>query len=364
MNRQEGIWLWLSLVRGMNARKAGMLLERFGTLDALFAASEHELSAHVGASAAVQLMRLRDKAALNRRATLLHEMGAVLLTPDSAGYPDSLRDLPDAPIALYAKGDVSLLGRPCVAIVGTREPTAYGQRVTARFAHALSQSGVCVVSGLAFGVDAIAHESALDAGGGTIAVLGCGLDVCYPAEHRALMQRVARHGLLLTEYTPGTRPTKYSFPERNRIIAGLSCGVIVPEAAEGSGSMITVGYAMEYGREVFTVPGNIDCAASFETNRLIGTSALAVLSPEDVLDALGLGTKAAGEGGEEKQDGADSVLDPEEAQVIACLSRGPLSADQLVEKTGFAASQLNSHLTMLEMQGIIVQSAGRIFSLV
>lgn len=357
MTRAEGVWIWLSLTPGVGARTARRLVEFFGSEEALWAATQQELAEAAGASLAQKLIASRSGEAVNAHVRDCRTQGMTLLTPASPGYPAGLLDLCDPPRVLYAKGDLSLLAREGVTVVGTRRHTRYGARVTAQLSRELAEAGLVIVSGLAEGLDAAAHQAALDAGGGTIAVLGNGLDVYYPAINAALQDEIAQRGLLLSESPPGKRASKGSFPMRNRILAALTRATLVTEAGEKSGALLTAELAMDCGRELFVVPGNIDSPASYATNRLLRTSAEVVLEARDVLDRLGLAAP------EEKTAQELPALDEEEQKIVQCLSREAQSFDELAVLSGFLAPKLNSLLTRLELKGIIDQSAGRVYAM-
>ena len=357
MTRAEGVWIWLSLTAGVGARTARRLVEFFGSEEALWAATQRELAEAAGASLAQKLIASRSGDAVNAHVRGCRAQGITLLTPASPGYPAGLLDLCDPPCALYARGDLSLLARECITVVGTRRHTRYGARITAQLSGELARAGLVIVSGLAEGLDAAAHQAALDAGGGTIAVLGNGLDVYYPAINAALQDEIAQRGLLLSESPPGRHAVKGSFPMRNRILAALSRATLVTEAGEKSGALLTAELAMDCGRELFVVPGNIDSPASYATNRLLRTSAEVVLEARDVLDRLGLAAP------EEKTAQEPPALDEEEQKIVQCLSREAQSFDELSVLSGFLAPKLNSLLTRLELKGIIDQSAGRVYAM-
>ena len=333
-------------------------------------------------------------------------MGAHALLPADAAYPAMLRQIPDPPALLFASGDLSLLTRPAVAIVGSRDHTPYGGEVCRMIAESAAGAGIVVVSGMARGLDAIAHQAALDAGGATIGVLGNGLGVIYPAANRELYAGVGQHGLLLTEFPPGERPGVGAFPRRNRLISGLARVTVVIEAAQGSGTLITVGTALAQGRDVMAVPGNITSATSVGTNRLIQDGAEPLIELADLLrhypEAGGaLGQRVAhrgvaglnsasieaesgvrrgasplaihphlGAGRQAPPAAAPSpTLDPPklpadlpdaERRIAEALQAGPAPVDVLVLKSGLPTGLALSALSMLEFRGLIVQDGGLI----
>jgi DNA processing protein len=266
-------------------------------------------------------------------------------------YPERLRQIADGPPALFVRG--ALDERPAVAVVGTRRATAYGRAAAARIAFELVRAGVTVVSGLARGIDGAAHAGALEGGGTTIAVLGCGVDVIYPREHRALAAAVVRSGALISEFPPTTPPLPHHFPRRNRLISGLARGVVVVEGSEDSGALITVDCALDQGREVFAVPGSIFSAKSRAPHRLLREGARLTESAQDVLDELGLGPSCAPtEPGPTLAAGAADERGFE-AAVLAALDSGPLGLDDVVDVCGLPASRVAATVTELELRGLV-----------
>lgn len=361
MTRAEGVWIWLSRVRGLGAGRARQLVEFFGGEEALLAAQEPELREAVGEAQAVSLLEARRQEEINDHVRACRRAGVRILTPASPAYPQALRDIYDPPCALYARGDLGLLqGERLLTLVGTRRHTSYGRRITEKLAAELARAGLTIVSGLAEGLDSVAHRAALDAGGKTIAVLANGLDVAYPAAVGPLQEEIARKGLLVSEYPPGTRASRATLLPRNRLLAALSRATLVTEAGQRSGTLLVAGLAVEYGRELMTVPGNIDSPASYSTNRLMRTSAETVLCSRDVLQAFGMADAEDGPPAVGRQ--AAPAVTEEEERVLQALRREPLSFDELIARTQFSAAKLNSLLTMLELKGIIDQSAGRTYA--
>jgi DNA processing protein len=267
-----------------------------------------------------------------------------VLLPGDDDYPAALSELHDPPPHLFAIGELALLRAPAVAIVGTRRATPYGERVARELSAALARAGVAVVSGLARGIDAAAHRAALDAGGGTIAVLGTGVDVPYPAAHRALHREIGAAGLLLAEELPGVRPTNGSFPKRNRLIAALARATIVVEAPVRSGALITAAQALDLGRAVAAVPGPIDAPASGGTNELLRDGAIVIAAVADALALVGAPPPPA----------APPVLDsPAERAVWEALAAGPADLDLLAARATIPARECLAAVTMLEMRGVV-----------
>jgi DNA processing protein len=291
------------------------------------------------------------------------QLGARVITPVDDEYPALLRPIPDPPPVLFALGDTSLLARSAAAVVGSRDHTSYGAAVCRMLAEALARANIVVVSGMARGLDAVAQTAALDCAGGTLGVLGNGLGVIYPAANRELYDRVARHGLLLSEFPPGERPHTGSFPRRNRLISGLSRVTVIVEAAIGSGALITADAALEQGREVMAVPGNITTAVSAGTNRLIRDGATPVLEAEDILqhfpESLPNRTRAAP--AESPIRGLPETLSTGERKLAELMKDSPTHPDQLARVSGYPVAEVLCLLSGLEIAGLVTQGPGRMF---
>ena len=277
-----------------------------------------------------------------------------VITRENPAYPSLLKGIKNPPPQLYCCGDCTLLGNRSVAVVGSRTSTVYGRKTAAAISRRLAASGVTVVSGMALGIDASAHEGALDVGGKTIAVLGCGPDVCYPPENRILMAEIKRHGLIVSEYTPGTPANRYNFPNRNRIISGICEATIVVQARNRSGALITAELAAEQGREIFAVPGNIDSPYNLGNNRLIKEGASPLICTDDILEYLGIS-------GASEED-ARERLSEREYQIFELLKKeGELSVDEVCIRTGMTPAYVNPILAVMEMKGFISSEMGRVF---
>jgi DNA processing protein len=284
---EELHWLALRLVPGLGSRKAGQLIERFRTPVAVFRAPRSELEAAGVAGGIAQSIASGcsfEDAVVQREKML--ETAASVVTISDPRYPPKLREIFDPPVVLFARGRMELLGSMMFGVVGTRRPTPYGMAVAERLAVDLARAGLTIVSGMARGIDTAAHKGALSAGGDTVAVLGCGVDVVYPSENRKLASELAEKGLLLSEFPMGTPAYPQNFPIRNRIISGMSTGVLVAEGAQYSGSSITARLAMDQGREVFAVPGNITSKMSWGPNLLIKQGAKLVQEWNDIVSEL------------------------------------------------------------------------------
>ena len=340
------------------------LLRETGGVEALLSLPEAELAERLGSGARARAARrAADDPRTDRWAAELERSGIRLLTPfDDDGYPPFLAEIADPPLALFARGDLDRLSGPAVAVVGSRNATHYGRDVAANLSRGLSSVGVAVVSGLARGVDAAAHEAAVDGVGGTVAVLGCGLDVDYPKENARLKQEIARRGVLLTEFPPGEEPRPQNFPIRNRIIAGLSSGVVVVEASRRSGSLITARLAADFGRDVFAVPGSVFSETSAGTHELLRDGAILCRGVEDVFTEIfpSLGTPAAAAAPLSAPGHAPEQLGPEARRLFEALrSETEASAEELVTRLEMPAAVVLAALFELEGAGLAAESDGR-----
>ncbi|HET6946736.1 MAG TPA: DNA-processing protein DprA, partial [bacterium] len=354
MGDSKRFWVAFNLVHGIGAVRFASLLESFGDLERAWSASPDDLLAcGIGPQAVRRIIEARRSLDLDAEMARLEQSGAQLLTWMDDSYPSRLREVPAAPPVLYTRGHILPGDRNAVAVVGTRRPSPYGQSVARDLGAALGVHGVTVISGLARGIDAIAHRAALDAGGRTLAVLGSGLDEIYPAEHRRLAEEVAANGALVTDYSLGTRPEAANFPPRNRIISGLSRAVVIVEAGEESGALITARFAADQGRDVFVVPGSIYSRASRGTNRLLQEGAAPMLTPDDVLEAVRPRSS---------EDFAPMELaepdDPIERAVLRLLSAEPAHVDDLAARAGEPIAQVTAALSLLELRGLIHHVGG------
>lgn len=348
-------WVGFNRVYGVGPTKVRALIDHFGDLEAAWNAGPSDLKeAGLDRRAIESLLNTRVKLDLDREVDRVHKAGARIVSWDDPDYPPLLKNLPDAPPVLYLKGQMNTADREwTVAVVGTRRATAYGRQAAETLATDLVRNGITVVSGLARGIDACAHEAALKAGGRTLGVLACGIDQVYPPEHARLAARIVEQGALLTEAACGSPPEAGNFPARNRIISGLSLGTVVVEAGETSGALITADRALEQGREVFAVPGNIFARSSQGTNRLLKEGATLVTSVQDVLEALNLNMITA-------HSEARAVIpeDATEAKVLSLLSNDPTHIDDIVRESNLPVAQVSSTLALMELKGIVRQVAG------
>jgi DNA processing protein len=352
-------WIGLKAVTGIGNVAFRRLLERFDTPEAALKASPASLSGIRGITPAVieSIKNGEWHRFAEEECRRLEASAARLVTYISLDYPKSLFEIPDPPPFLYIKGELRS-HELSIAIVGSRRATSYGLMTTVKLAEALSSHGVCVVSGMARGVDTAAHKGALQAGGRSIGVLGCGVDKIYPPENRALFEEMAGKGCLVSEFPLGTLPLAENFPRRNRIISGLSSGVLVVEAAEKSGSLITAQYALEHGRDVFAVPGNISFATSRGCNRLIKQGAKLVDCVEDILEELPRGALASVDTPLFQPLPRTFALTPKEAAIYELLARSPLHIDDIISQTELTAGEVSSMLLHLELKGAVTPLPG------
>lgn len=355
-NLKEKAIILLSLFDFMTSKKMEEVLALYDEPEDILKEIIQEVENLVGKENYKKMLEYFDKNLLPSYIDALEKDNVKCITIYSENYPKKLLDLDLPPYILFCKGDISLLNTRCFGIVGSRVPTAYGRTVTQSFARGLAENGLTIVSGLAMGVDKIAHETTLDVGGKTIAVLGGGFKHIYPAMNENLANSIIEKGLLVSEYRPSVRPTAYSFPVRNRIIAGLSDGILITEAGEKSGALHTKEYSLECGRDVFAVPGNITSAKSAGTNRLLKSmqSAL-VTSYEDILEAYSITPL--------KNKKPARQLGFNEQIIMNTLQDGEKSFDEIQIKTGLEIKILNSCLTTLQISGLIKKLPGNEYML-
>lgn len=348
-------WVALSLVDGLGSAGYCQLLLRFKTPDAVLAASRSTLCEVVSAEVADGIREALQHPALPATMEWLQQADNHLITLADAYYPKRLLEIDHPPPVLYAKGNLQLLQRPGLAVVGSRHATPQGEATAEAFAESLCRSGFSVISGLALGIDGAAHRGALKADGATIAVVGTGLDIVYPARHKALAHQIVQHGLLLSEYALGTPSISYHFPRRNRLISGLSEGCLVVEANIDSGSLITAKFAIEQGREVFAIPGSIHSPVAKGCHALIKQGAKLVESTDDILSELRHlrlpKTPISDSPNGPLPERAN--LSPEASTVLACIGFDLLFADQIADRTRLTPSEVSTILTLLELEGLV-----------
>ena len=354
MTENLGYWLGFSKVPGIGPARLRALLDYYGDVALAWQADPGELRAiGLDKRSVENLVKVRNQLDLEAELEKLDKLRVTVFTWDSPDYPTLLRNIPDAPLALYIRGSLAAQDEWALAVVGTRQATTYGKECTRFLVNGLAKNGITVVSGLAYGIDTEAHQTAIDSGGRTIAVLGCGVDINYPAENKKLSQAIIEHGALVSEYPLGTNPESGNFPRRNRIISGLSLGVLFVEGTVQSGARITADFALEQGREVFAIPGSILRQSGSGPNHLIQNGAKLVTQVNDILEELNLTMVS-------HHVEARAII-PEnelEALLLKQLSTDPRHVDDLGQATGLTAAEIASVLTLMELKGMVRQVGG------
>ena len=354
----EQYWIWLATIPGISLKKFYRLIGVYEDARAVWDNVGDENMHFLGPQALEALRAARSEEYFYRLFARLEQLDVDVVTRLSADYPPRLSAIYDPPAVLYKRGEADLAAERMFSIVGSRRASRDGQRAAREFAESLAVQDVTVVSGLAHGIDTCAHEGALKGRGPTIAVLGCGVDVVYPPENDRLMAEIIdRGGAVISEYPPGTQPLRSHFPARNRIIAGLSRGTLLVEGAQGSGAMITIDFANEQGRDVFAVPGGIYSPQSAMPNRLIAEGATPTFSAWDILEYYRWAERPS----EAPTKAPEIELDDEERRIVEPLKIEEMSFDELAAATGIPPARLNSHLTILELRGIIVKAPGGLY---
>jgi DNA processing protein len=362
-------WLALTLTPGIAARLSARLLRQFGSPDGVFRASLTELEAsNLPAAVAQALFKKEAFKRAEKELAAVQRIGCRLVNWTEPEYPRTLLEIYDPPVLLYVRGDLQVLNCAAIGIVGTRRPSLYGSQMAERIGRDLAARGLLIVSGMARGIDAIAHKGALAVPGGrAIGVLGTGIDVAYPKENKKLYEQVLERGAIISEFPVGTPPVPENFPVRNRIVAGVPLGVVVVEGAQYSGSLITARLAMELGREVFGVPGHATQPVSFAPNQLIKQGAKLVTGAEDVIEELPTPVRAALvqalqlEAGERNLLVAASLNEAERKIYEQLSSEATLHIDEIVERSGLNSSAVLATLFDLEMKGVVRQLPGKQF---
>lgn len=347
-------WLRLTLISGVGGETQRKLLRAFGMPQSVFSAGRSAVAAVVGAQPATLLFDTDNRALVDQAIAWCRQPGHHLLSLADAEYPQALLEVPDPPVLLYVLGRRELLNRPTLAIVGSRNPTAQGEQNARCFARALAEAGLTIASGLALGIDAAAHQGALAAGGDTLAFIGTGIDRVYPASNQQLAHAIAARGAIVSEHPLGTPPVASNFPRRNRMISGVSRGVLVVEATVDSGSLITARLAAEQGRDVLAVPGSIHSPQSRGCHKLIKQGAKLVETVQDILDELSWGTGAAA------RPAAATVVDSTTmaGEVLEAMAFDPCSLDELAARSGLPPEKVSVVLLHLELEGRVASLAG------
>jgi DNA processing protein len=349
--------IWVRLARAdLSARRLRRLLDHYGSPQAALGATDRELRALGLGDAVIERFLASANDPLKSELSRVRSLGIKIIPYVHPDYPAPLAEIYDPPVVLFVRGTLTPADAFAVAIVGSRRATPYGKSVAERLGRELAEVGLTVVSGLARGVDTAAHQGVLAAGGRTIGVLGCGVDIAYPASNRGLIDRMIGSGAVVSEFAPGITPDAWRFPARNRIISGLSKGIVVCESAINSGALITVNYALEQGREVFAVPGSVETGLNSGCHRLLREGAGLVETAKDVLESLGMGEIRA----KARADPAVSLSD-DERDLLELIGFTQKRADDLIEESGIPASRVNAALTMLELHGKLRKLAGGLY---
>lgn len=369
--RDDIYWLWLTTTKGLTYRTQRVLVEHFGS-----ARKAYECNNYSGIKGiTISAMNLLKKKSLDEAEKIMMEteqIGAYIINYEDEEYPPLLRETSKPPYVIYAKGK-HLIWKDMlsIAVVGTRTSNGYGIHATDYIAGSLAAAGAVIVSGMARGIDAEAANAAINNNGTTVAILGSGIDVIYPREHKELFERICENGVVMTEFPPGTRPLRENFPRRNRIIAGLASGVLVVQAPENSGALITAGLALDYNRDVFAVPADIFDLSNTGGNKLIQAGAKLVLNAEDILseypafvpavmtDVKQTQSSVSNEDNNIKHDDLNEI----ENNILSVLSKGSLHIDEITRILGISASEMNVTMLMLEMKSLVRNAGGNVFEL-
>lgn len=348
-------WAALSTVPELGAKRIALLVEFFGSAKEVLTAPEKRLlETGLPSHAVSSLLKVRNHIDPDREWRRLSALKLGVITLADGDYPPLLRQIYDPPAILFYRGDLTVLDKPCIALVGARKATEYGKSAARKLAAELVRAGTVVVSGMARGIDSCAHIGALQADGTTVAVLGCGPDVCYPPENLQLRERIVRSGVILSEFPPGTQPKPQHFPMRNRIISGLSLATVVVEAAEKSGALITADCALEQGRDVFAVPGSIHSPLSRGCHRLLKDGAAMAEQAADILQCLGLAEVQV-------DDVPGPGLTPLQSRILAAMEFEPVHFDEIAGRCQVKAPELAAALVEFELAALIKKLPGNYF---
>ena len=362
MKEQEALVV-LNAVPGLGAGKIRILAEYFGSFAAVLEASYQDILASGFAAplTAENIVHFSKDKFLFDEYNLVRQKGVRIITAADGEFPQMLRTIPGAPVVLYVRGKVELLHTACVAIVGSRVSSYYGQSCAKRFASFFAQAGVTVVSGMARGIDTASHQGCLQAGGATIAVVGCGLEHVYPKENRMLMEEIGQKGAVLSEMPMNAPPVAANFPRRNRIISGLTLAIVVIEAGMKSGALITADFALEQGRDVFAVPANIDYTTALGSNRLIKDGAKVALAPQDVLEEFKEQLRLVFPGALGKEHADHVSLTDLEMKFYRCLTTEPMHIDELSARVKQPAQEAAQVMLNLEIKSIVRKLPGKYY---
>jgi DNA processing protein len=349
----------LNRIPQLTPRRTGRLFARFESFRAIWEASAADLADAFASSVIGEAIASgRDEAAIDKELAAAEEKGVRIVSLVDPEYPPLLREIEDPPLVLYVRGRIDIDPARSIAVVGTRRSTRYASLVASKLASQLALKGITVVSGLATGTDAAAHQGALDVAGRTVAVMGCGVDRVYPARNQAIYDEIVETGSVISEYPLGTRPAKWTFPQRNRIISGLSRGVVVVQAPERSGALITARLALEQGRDVFAVPGNITNRTSEGTNRLIRDGAKLVMSVNDILDEYPDLLRLKAVAVEEEPERDAPSLGEVEQRVLDLVGLEPIHVDDIMGRADLSPTEASHILLLLQLEGLIEEVEG------
>lgn len=360
---ERDILIWLNSINIGN-HNISKLIDGFPNLIDIWYSSKEKLEtiSRLNYPVVNKIIKNRNIDYLNKLLNTIKSNDIKVITVLDENYPKYLMNIDDKPNVLYMKGDILEEDNLAIAIVGSRKSTSYGKWAAEKFCKELVEMGITIISGLANGIDTVAHKTSLENGGRTIGVLGTGIDKTYPMRNKELYKDIAKNGAVITEFPLGTKPFAYNFPQRNRIISGLSLGIIVIEAQEKSGSLITASHASNQGKDVFALPGNINSLFSKGTNKLIRDGARPLLEVEDILEEIYELRQLKSQKIVKTKVNEDDFSDVE-IKIINCIKDQPTHCDQIAYKTGINISELNSILTILELKGIIKELSGRVFTI-
>ncbi|SCG83461.1 Protein smf DNA-processing chain A [Proteiniborus sp. DW1] len=363
MNNRDTL-IWLSSIGGVSNKIIDVLENKLGSLTCLWSMSNKDISSinELNEKVRLEIIKNRNDIYYENLFKKIEKYNVDVITHYDERYPNSLRFINYSPKVLYIKGRLCSEDENSIAIVGSRKSTSYGNWVAEKISSELASLGISLISGMAKGIDTCVHLGALNSKGRTIAVLGCGVDVVYPSSNRELYNRIQENGCIISEFPLGTQPFPYNFPQRNRIISGLSLGVVVVEATEKSGSLITAHHAIDQGKDVFAVPGNINSIFSRGTNLLIKDGAKLVMSVDDIIEEIPYLVERYSKLYRKVEIDYNEFSD-DEIKVIKYISEKPIHCDLIALRTGISVVELNSILTILEMKGVIKQLPGRIYTI-
>lgn len=352
--------IWLNSVYGIGHRTIEQFLNYFGSFEGIWKAPASEISKFpkLRKKAAERLLETRNSDFIDKHKKNLQSKDVKYMISSDESYPEILKNIKDFPYILYMKGHIEKEDRNALAIIGSRKCTSYGKNIAYKFAKELAEYGITIISGMAYGIDSAAHRGALDGGGRTISVLGCGVDICYPKSNNNLMREIIENGAVISEYPLGTEPTSGNFPRRNRIISGLCRGVLVVEAGLKSGSLITIDYALDQGKDVFAVPGNINCSVSKGTNKLIKEGAKPVTCVEDILEEYNITKKSNND-----KNTYNNLSESERLVMEIVEKKQPIHIDMVSSILHLDPATVNSVITILEIKDLIEQLPGKIIIL-